>query len=255
VAAGPDNLDADAGIECGRPDHRPAGPDFPLGHTGGHFPPGTFDLHGLFVNGFWDTGHTWCEGLLHLYLTTGNRRFLEAGRQRCPAGHRDLPSLIWALGLFDDYYRELIHAFKFHGRTDCGEFLADRLADSVAADRRSAAVACVVPVPLHSARRRERGFNQSRLLAARIAARLERPLIDATLWRRRNTTTQTQLSVEARRDNVAGAFAVRPAEPLPDTVLLVDDVLTTGATLAACAAALQEAGAREILGAVVALAE
>jgi ComF family protein len=163
--------------------------------------------------------------------------------------------MLWALGLFDHYYRELIHAFKFHGRTDCGEFLADRLATVIAADQRHDAITCVMPVPLHSARQRERGFNQSHLLAARIAGRIDRPLADTALSRVRNTRTQTQLSVEARRQNVTEAFAAHPPEPPPHTVLLVDDVLTTGATLAACATALQEAGTKEILGAVVALAE
>jgi ComF family protein len=183
------------------------------------------------------------------------RRYLEPGGQSCPAGHRDLPSLLWASGLFDAYYRKLIHAFKFHGRTDCGEFLADRLATAIAADPRSRDVTCVMPVPLHSARRRERGFNQSRLLAARIAVRIDRPLVEDALHRLRNTATQTQLTVAARRENVAGAFALRPPEPLPESVLLVDDVLTTGATLAACAAVLRDAGVSQILGAVAALAE
>jgi ComF family protein len=183
------------------------------------------------------------------------RRFLEDARSPCPAGHRNLPSALWALGLFDTYYRELIHAFKFHGRTDCGEFLAGHLAAVVAADRRSEAVTCVTPVPLHSARHRERGFNQSRLLATRIADRLGRPLADTLLQRLRNTASQTQLDVEARRSNVAGAFSLQEMKSPPHTVLLVDDVLTTGATLAACAAALHEAGVEQILGAVVALAE
>jgi len=102
-------------------------------------------------------------------------------------------------------------------------------------------------VPLHPRRRRERGFNQAELLARALAARLTRECEPAALVRRRETRPQAGLTAAARRRNVAGAFAVRrQARVAGRLVVLVDDVVTTGATVAACAHALRAAGAREV---------
>jgi ComF family protein len=106
-----------------------------------------------------------------------------------------------------------------------------------------------VPVPLFVWRRLRRGFNQ----AAEIAACLERPLVHA-LWRVRPTASQTGLTAQARRRNVSGAFRISPllssqtrARFITDAVVvLVDDVMTTGATSEACAEVLKLAGAREV---------
>jgi len=168
-------------------------------------------------------------------------------------GHTVPPFPVWALGLFDDYYRRLIHAFKFENRRDCGDFLGLRLGALVARDPRALAIEAVVPVPLHRARRRERGFNQSELLALAVAGAIGRPVL-RDLVRVRNTKSQTVLDGRRRKENVAGAFTVRGAQS-PQVVLLVDDVLTTGATIRECALALTETGAKRIFGAVVALAE
>lgn len=183
-------------------------------------------------------------------------RFFVAGDPAvCPISRdHDVPPFpVWALGLFDDYYRPLIHAFKFDNRRDCGEFLAARLGMQVARDPQSATIEAVVPVPLHRARRRERGFNQSEGLARAVAHALDRPVNDM-LVRTRNTKSQTALDGRHRQENVAGAFRVRDGGS-PGVVLLIDDVLTTGATMRACADALVQAGAGRVFGAVVALAE
>jgi ComF family protein len=183
-------------------------------------------------------------------------RFFVGGEEAaCPVdrSHGVPPFPVWALGLFDDYYRRLIHAFKFENRRDCGDFLGERLGAQVARDPRACAIEAVVPVPLHRARRRERGFNQSELLAAAVAAAIGRPVLP-DLVRVRNTKSQTALDGRRRQENVAGAFTLRGARP-PKVVLLVDDVVTTGATIRECAVALAEAGAGRIFGAVVALAE
>jgi ComF family protein len=106
--------------------------------------------------------------------------------------------------------------------------------------------AVLVPVPLHPRRQRERGFNQSELLAREIARRTV-PVAPGALVRRQDTRPQTGLSAAARRANVKGAFAVRQrARVAGRPVVLVDDVFTTGATAQACARALREAGATDV---------
>jgi ComF family protein len=104
----------------------------------------------------------------------------------------------------------------------------------------------IVPVPLHWRRRWQRGFNQSALLAKAVARRYAAP-VESPLRRRRATAAQAGLTHARRRANVAGVFAVkRPAAVAGRRILLIDDVMTTGATAAACAAALKRAGARYV---------
>jgi ComF family protein len=108
----------------------------------------------------------------------------------------------------------------------------------------------LVPVPLHSRRLRERGHNQSALLAEAVSESAGLPLSTA-LIRTRYTRTQTGLGRAERRRNVRGAFEWTGATLAGKTVVLVDDVYTTGATMEACAAACRTAGARQVWGLVV----
>lgn len=161
----------------------------------------------------------------------------------CPdcVRHPPLVTAARAVGPYEGPLRAIVHALKYEGRRTLARPLAARMAMTGA----SLIVDCTaaVAVPLHTARRRARGFNQ----AHDLASHLDLPSIPA-LRRVRDTHTQTTLPADARRTNVAGAFeATRDAARLRGgIVLLVDDVRTTGATLDACAAALLDVGVREV---------
>jgi ComF family protein len=139
--------------------------------------------------------------------------------------------------------RDALRAFKFEGRTGLAGPLGD-LAVEVCAAHLPVPPEIVVPVPLARARERERGFNQAGLLAARIARGLGLPAGARLIRRIRATAAQAELTAAERRTNVRGAFAVRDGVSLRGrNALLVDDVLTTGATASECARVMLAAGA------------
>lgn len=157
--------------------------------------------------------------------------------------------------LFDGGCRDLIHAFKyrhrFQLRRPLGLLTARLLGDFVVA----ANTDLLAPVPLHPRRLRQRGFNQSLLLAEILQEEWQLPLQRQLLQRIRYTTSQTELSAEQRAINLRGAFsAPHPAIVTDKRVLLVDDVFTTGATLAECSRCLLQAGAAAVLCVTVARA-
>lgn len=143
-----------------------------------------------------------------------------------------------------------IRRLKFTGATHIARSLAPLWAPALAAAARDAVI---VPVPLHWRRRLRRGYDHTWLLAthACAAAGLARP--EPLLRRIRHAAAQSTLPASARRANVRAAFEARG--PVPEHVVLVDDVVTTGSTLSAAAAALRAAGAREVIGIAIARAE
>ena len=166
--------------------------------------------------------------------------------RRCAACRRRAPRWSYArsAGRFEGPLREALHAFKFDGRRALARPLGDLLAETrpwLPAPLDAGAV--LVPVPLHPARRRARGFNQAQLLARRVGDAWGLEVVEA-MRRVRPTRPQVELSAAERRGNVRGAFAVRRADAVVGRhVLLVDDVLTTGATVEECATRLRAAGA------------
>ena len=178
-------------------------------------------------------------------------RCLARGKE--PVGcSRHADAQVWPALVYDERAALLVHALKYGGRPGLAHALAHRLARALPA---ALAPDLVTAVPLHPARRRERGYNQAWRLATGLASRLGVPAIEDVLVRVRHTPAQARLDPERRRRNLAGAFRVRePRRYRERRVLIVDDVLTTGATLEVCLGVLAGAGARPV-GAVLAWAQ
>jgi len=170
---------------------------------------------------------------------------------RCQACRTRAPQYLLArsavLYARDDPLREILLLFKHGRRIALGAHLGRLMATRVADLFDGRAIDAVVPVPLHRGRERERGFNQADILARVVGKRLHRPVLRRTVERVRPTPPQAGKARDRAR-NVRGAFAVRdPVRIDGRSLLLVDDVLTTGATVNECAKVLMKAGARTVL--------
>ncbi len=137
----------------------------------------------------------------------------------------------------------LLPRFKFHHDLAAGRLLGQLMAEAFAPLPPPDAL---IPIPLHQARLRQRGYDQALELARPLACALNIPLLDSALLRPRATTPQSRLDAAGRQRNLRDAFAVRPGADLPAHVVLVDDVMTTGATLHAAAVALHRAGVTRV---------
>jgi ComF family protein len=152
-----------------------------------------------------------------------------------------------SFGLYEGSLRKLIHLYKYSGMKPLAKTLAGYMERALSID---ASFDAVVPVPLHWRKQWDRGFNQSDLLARLIAKRRGIPVLHA-LRRKRATAVQAGLASAGRRRNVAGAFLLRSgAKTDPKLagkkILLIDDVMTTGATASACASVLKRGGAKSV---------
>lgn len=145
-----------------------------------------------------------------------------------------------------DVVLEAIHHYKYNRALWFEPFLADLLIRAASHDLSPQKWDAIVPVPLHPTKERDREFNQAQRLAARLSRATGIPLHPDWLKRVEPTRTQTALSRKERAKNVQGAFAVRPNLHLQGRVVVIDDVLTTGATTSACARALKAAGAGDV---------
>ena len=148
---------------------------------------------------------------------------------------------------FDGVIRQVIHQLKYRNLRALAEPLAKLLGDYLTTNPIPGEV--LVPVPLHPKRLRERGYNQSRLLAQELGKLLSLPVVVNYLIRQRHALPQTKTpTVAERRSNVADAFTCQNDRLKDKQVLLIDDVATSGATLDACAVALKASGATSVWG-------
>lgn len=194
------------------------------------------------------------ERILSPYVFAGDN-----GEPRCGLCRRMEPPFARALayGSYDGGLRELIHLLKYDGVRPAANVLGRMLGEVIAGLEPSMSDSVtVVPVPLHARKLRQRGFNQSEMIA-RSASKLRPPgkFVQAPnlLLRQRETQSQIGLTRHQRRENMRGAFAVaKPEELAGREVLLVDDVFTTGTTASECARVLRRAGAVKVWVATVA---
>lgn len=152
--------------------------------------------------------------------------------------------------------KDIILLYKYRGFSVLSGFLADILIKRLGPEEDLwTGVDAVVPVPLHPAKEKSRGFNQALLLAGRLAEKKSLPLLKKCLVKVRRTVPQTSLDGRARETNLRGAFEVLRSSRLKGkVVLLVDDVYTTGSTIRECSLTLQEAGVKEVRALTIARA-
>jgi len=170
----------------------------------------------------------------------------------CQLTHPPFEKLV-AYGSYDGGLRDLIHLLKYQQVRPAAAVLGRMLMEAIAGleGEFPAAGVSVVPVPLHEKKQRQRGFNQSELIARAALKNLARPdrfrLLPAALARTRETASEIGLTRHQRRENLRGAFKVVDAHAVIDReILLVDDVFTTGTTASECSRLLRRAGAKKV---------
>ncbi len=152
-----------------------------------------------------------------------------------------------ALGFYEGSLQEAIHRWKYEGKAYLNPFLGKWIAEELYRHWEAGLFDLLIPVPLHRQRLRERGFNQALLLVKDLSRRTGIPYSKRVLQKRRSTIPQANLSGEEREKEVKGAFFVTAREEVErKTILLVDDVYTTGATVRECSKVLIAAGAERV---------
>jgi competence protein ComFC len=156
----------------------------------------------------------------------------------------------WAV--FDSPVQDALHTLKYRRNVGIGDALASQMSEFILSLNWDIQV--LVPVPLGKKRFRERGYNQVGLIAQPLAYRIGLQYEPKALWKTRDTRSQVGLSVLQRRENVHDAYQANPESVKRRSVLLMDDVATTGSTIQACATALLLAGARNVYALTIARA-
>lgn len=152
----------------------------------------------------------------------------------------------FALAVYDPVMRESIRRFKNGGRMEYADWYVEAIWQRYGGQLQGLDIDAVVPVPLHRSRRNERGYNQAELLAGRLAKKLRVPVLPKALARTRKTTAQKYLGGRERQKNLEAVFAVGRQSVVGKTILLVDDIYTTGGTAEACTRVLLTAGAQAV---------
>jgi len=157
-------------------------------------------------------------------------------------------------------FEKIIHHLKYSGMKDLGEFLGKHIAEDVKAEiiKQKESYDYIIPVPLHKTKIRERGYNQSEYIAKGLVNELNISPLSSIIHRSRYTKSQTKLTLKERAINIKDAFSLAKnynGELKDKNIILLDDVITTGATVNECIKTLQQAGANKIFTVSVAMAE
>lgn len=172
-----------------------------------------------------------------------------------------------ASGLVEDFFclylfekdkalQHIIHNFKYNKRIQIGVELGRLLGSVLKSEKSGWKIDLIIPIPLHHLKKAERGFNQSLYVAKGISKEINLPVKTRSMKRKKFTETQTKMNLKEREANVSGAFKVRtPGLIKNKNILLVDDVITTGATIKECAQELKKFNAGKIYAASIAIAE
>ncbi|MCX6149463.1 MAG: ComF family protein [Ignavibacteriales bacterium] len=156
----------------------------------------------------------------------------------------------------DKALQNLIHSLKYEKKFKNGIFLGEIVGNEVKDKLKDWKIDYLIPVPLHSIKKAERGYNQSFFIAKGISRQTGIPVKQNLLKRSRNTGSQTTMTLIERKENVGGAFTIkRKTNVANKNFLLIDDVITTGATTAECGKVLLESGASKIYAVSVAIAD
>ncbi len=175
---------------------------------------------------------------------------ISADESKCNRKHRgngNYIDFVRPLAPFDSPHRQLIHLLKYSGVTDIADFFGEQIGDLVESERHFLQYDAFIPVPLHKNRHKERRYNQAELIANAASKKSAKPVLTDVVRRVKQTKSQTKLSASERKINVSGAFAVeKPDEVYGRSFIIIDDVVTTGATTNEIAKELHKAGAKRI---------
>ncbi len=150
--------------------------------------------------------------------------------------------------------QDLLHELKYNGKFRVGIFIGEEIYETQKEKLLSWDIDFIIPVPLYSLKKAERGYNQSYFIAKGISNKLKVPVAEEFLKRNRHTQSQTKLNIEQRKENMKSAFEVKKQNKLKDkNFLLIDDVITTGATITECARELKNKGAKNVYAVCAAL--
>lgn len=153
----------------------------------------------------------------------------------------------FAVFVYDDVMQQAIADFKYRNKKELGDFFACEMAKVYRKQMQCLGIEALVPVPIHEARRRYRGYNQAEVLCEKLSPLIGVPVLKDRLVRDRKTIPQKELDAAERLKNLEQAVSLRPdAKRLPRTVLLVDDIYTTGSTAEACSRILLRGGVKVV---------
>ncbi|MGB9629987.1 MAG: ComF family protein, partial [Thermodesulfobacteriota bacterium] len=152
-----------------------------------------------------------------------------------------------SIGVYEGLLREAIHRWKYKGKTSLNAYFGKWMAEGLSRYWNPNELDLLIPVPLHKTRLRDRGFNQALLLAKEIHSKTGIPYLKRALQKRKPTPPQVNLSGLERERGVRGAFEITPRDQIHEkSILLIDDVYTTGATVNECAKVLLKGGAKRV---------